>query len=332
MKKLIIPMLTMLLTMGCTRMVRLNDASEYTADRYSPQYASGFRIKSRAGDTTSLMLEVYRPDTMRIVIPDGGFRSIMCLSSTYVGALGELGESARISAVSAKEFITDTLVRAHAADIGYDGAMNYEALLAVKPDIALIYGIGGTSPIAHKLDELNVPYVYINDFEEQDPLGRAEWIVALGALAGRSDASGRFGDVAAAYKAADDSVPVMINAPYSGSWFIPGSDSYMVRLLHDAGARLTAPVHDGVDSKPIDIEEALPALKKADIWLFPGQAATIAQVRQMVPKAQFDGRIWNQTPDFYESGATRPDLVLKELQAIIKGESPDSTRYFIRLK
>lgn len=332
MKKFIPALLLLLLTVGCTRIVKLNDTAQYTVDRYVPQYASGFRLKSRPADTASVMLEVYRPDTMRIIIPRGGFRSIMCLSSTYVGALAELGESGRISAVSAKEFITDPTVRAHAADVGYDGAMNYEAMLAAKPDIALIYGIGGPSPIAPKLDELAVPYIYINDFEEQDPLGRAEWSVALGALAGRDNAAARFSRIAEAYRPVAGSVPVMINAPYSGAWFIPGSDNYMIRLLHDAGARLTAPAHDGVDSKPIDIEEALPALKNADIWLFPGQAASIAQLGQMVPKARFDGPVWNQTPDFYESGASRPDLVLKELQAIVKGESPDSTRYFIRLK
>lgn len=321
-----------LLLVSCTRIVRLNETSSaYTDVTYRPRYATGFTVKSLPGDSTMRMLEVYRPDTMRIVIPRGGFGSFLCMSSTYVGALTEIGEGDKIVAVSNRDYLTDEAVKARTVDVGYDGAMDYEAVLGAKPEVALIYGIGGKSPIEPKLEELSLPYIYINDFEEQNPLGRAEWMVALGVLAG-NDCRIKFNKIASDYHPVEDSVPVMINAPYGGVWFIPAKDNYMSKLIADAGARISVAQANGVESFSIDIEEALPALSGARLWLNPGQAKSMADVRRMVPKVRFSGAVWNQTPEFYESGAIRPDRVVKELQSIVGGEAPDSLRYFVRLR
>lgn len=321
-----------LLLSGCTHAVRIDSAAECSAVAYEPTYAQGFRILSNPADSTRLALEVYRPDTMRIAIPRGGFRSLVCMSSTYVGALSTLGADSCIAAVSGSRYLTNRDVANRAVDVGYEGAMDYERLLSVKPDLALIYGVGGESSIASKLAELSVPYIYISDFEEQNPLGRAEWIVALGALVG-ADGSSKFQEICTAYQPQTDSVAaVMVNAPYSGSWFIPGTENYMSQLLRDSGARLTAPQPAGVESRPIDLEEALPALKAAQFWLNPGQVETMKQVKALVPKANFSGQVWNQTADFFESGASHPHLVLDELKQIFQSTAPDSMRYFRRIR
>ena len=318
---------------SCTHTVSIDTLpDDFSTEVYTPSHATGFRLLACDSDSTLLALEVYRPDTMRIAIPRGGFTQLLCMSSTYVGALTTIGADDRIVAVSGKQYLTNRRVAERAAEVGYEGAMDYEALLAAKPDLALIYGVGGESALAAKLAELSVPYVYISDFEEQSPIGRAEWMVALGALAG-VDGTERFEQIRQAYRpVADSTAAVMINAPYSGSWFIPGRDNYMSQLLRDAGARLTAPQPSGYESRPIDREQALPALERADYWLNPGQAETMEQVRALVPQAKFGGSVWNQTPDFYESGASRPDLVLEELQKIFSASAPDSMRYFKRIR
>lgn len=312
-------------------MVRIEEASDFTKEAYSPRYATGFRLYSLPEDTTHLALEVYRPDTMRISIPRGGYRSLLCMSSTYVGALSVLGTDSMIVAASSKEYIVNKSVKTRAAEAGYEGAMDYEAILAAKPDIALIYGIGGRSSIEGKLEELSIPFVYINDFEEQDPLGRAEWIVALGALTG-TDGKPIFTDIEKAYIPSVGDKRVMINAPYSGNWFIPGKGNYISKLISDAGGRICVNQASGAQSTPVDLEEALPALASAQIWLNPGQVNTLAEAQRLVPKGKFKADVWNQTPDFYESGASRPDLVLEELKQIFNGTASDSMRYFTRLR
>lgn len=324
--------LVALLICGCTRFVALDRLHDYNTTVYEPHYATGFRILANDNDSSLLALEVYRPDTMRIAIPRGGFGSLMCMSSTYVGALSTLGADSTIVAVSGKRYLTNRAVANRAVEVGYEGAMDYESILAAKPEMALIYGIGGQSPLAAKLRELSVPFIYISDFEEQSPLGRAEWLVAIGALAGK-DGSKAFNEIAGAYAPESEAIAsVMVNGPYSGSWFIPGSENYMSQLLHDAGGRLNIAQPDGYESRPVDLEQAIPALESADFWLFPGQVESLDQTRMLVPKARFSGEVWNQSGDFYETGASRPDLVVGELKLILNREATDSLRYFYRLK
>lgn len=324
--------LTALILCGCTRIVKIDHPEDFNRIAYEPRYATGFRLLANDRDTTLLAIEVYRPDTLRLAIPRSGFSRLMCMSSTYVGALTTIGADSTIVAVSGKQYLTNRKVAEHAVEVGHEGAMDYEAILTAKPELALIYGIGGKSPLAQKLDELSVPHLYISDFEEQSPLGRAEWMVALGALVG-IDASTVFNGIAANYEpAAGPYVGVMVNGPYSGNWFIPGRDNYMSQLLRDSGARFVIEQPHGYESRPVDLEQALPALKTADFWLFPGQVENLSQTKMMVPKARFNGEVWNQTGDFYETGASRPDLVISELKQIFKREAPDSLRYFFRLK
>lgn len=324
------------LTLSCTKVVKLppkHGGSEFTQAFYVPEYASGFRIMSLPDDTTQLMLEVFAPDTARVVIPEGGFRRVVTMSSTYIAHLEAAGALDRLVGASSPNYISSPAVRAISLpDVGHDGAMNYEQLIAVKPELVMLYGVGGPSPIVPKLEELQIPYVYISDFEEQSPLGRAEWVVASGALVGK-DLRSFFKSVERAYSPAEGSVPVMINAPYGGTWFIPGKEGFMSRLIADAGGRIIAPQEGGHESRPIDSEEALLALSNSRLWLCPGSATNQAELRLAVPKARFSGDVWNQTSDFYESGAVRPDSVLSELKQIMSETvSVDSLRYFYRVK
>lgn len=331
MNKLIISLFLVIGITACTRTVLIKSADDYTREIYTPRYANGFRIYSIPSDSSQLALEVYRPDTMRIAIPIGGFRSLLCMSSTYVGNLSYLGADSLIVAVSCRDYLNDTIVKNRAVEIGYEGAIDYEAILSVKPDIALIYGIGGHSSIEGRLEELSIPYVYINDFEEQNPLGRAEWMVALGALTG-TDRQHCFSEIVDNYRPAEGNVSVMLNAPYSGAWFIPGRANYISRLISDAGGKICVNQQSGAESTTIDLEEAIPALAGAEIWLNPGQVSDLAAVKNLVPKAKVNAKVWNQTSDFFEYGAARPDLVLNELQQIFQGSASDSLRFFTRLK
>ncbi len=336
MKKLLILLAGMALLTACGGPVKLepkHPVGDYSALFYEPAYAGGFRIFSLPSDSTMLMLETYTPDTMRVVIPRGGFQRLVSMSSTYVAHLEEAGRLERLVGASSPDYISSEAVRAmNLPDVGYDGAMDYERLVSVKPEMVLLYGIGGPSPIEGKLRELDIPYVYMSDFQEQTPLGRAEWLVATGVLAG-VDMRSRFTEIQSGYRPESDSVSVMMNAPYGGTWFIPGAEGYMSRLIYDAGGRIVAPQTPGTESSPIDSEQALMALASADVWLCPGASTNAAELRLAVPKSRFQGDVWNQTSRFYEDGAMRPDSVLGELKMIFKRMAPaDSLRYFYRVK
>ena len=102
--------------------------------------------------------------------------------------------------------------------------MNYELLLGLKPDVVLLYGIGDAqTAVTDKLKELYIPYMYVGEYLEESPLGKAEWLVALAELTdSREKGIEIFREIPKRYqvlKALTESVEqrptVMLNTPWN---------------------------------------------------------------------------------------------------------------------
>lgn len=377
-KSLNILLLILLLTLGCGR--PQTHPRNFTVTLYTPQYASGFDIKGTPGGSSTL-LSVSNPwqgaDSVvsrLLILRDGeeapqGFdgqvlrgnaRRIVTTSSTHIAMLDAIGAAGTVVGVSGINFIANPTIqrgRDTIADIGYEGHFNYEALVGAAPDLVLLYGVSGASSMENKLRELGIPYVYIGDYVEESPLGKAEWLVALSEIVGRrADGQKRFAQIPAAYNAVKARLQglnapkptVMFNTPYGDSWFMPSTASYMVRLVNDAGGQYLYDKNTGNASKPIDLEEAYLLASKADCWLNAGggDTRTLAQLKLMTPKfgavkPVTSGRVFNNnlraTPgggnDFYESGVVHPDLVLRDLVKIFYPDLvPEEFVYYRKLQ
>ncbi len=294
----------------------------------------------------------------------GPARRIVCMSSSYVAFLSELGAADRIVGVSGGGFITDPEVSERIkagdiADVGYESGLDFERLAELKPDLMLVYGVrsGNEGGVAAKLREMGVPCVFVGEYLESTPQGRAEWTVAIGAMCGLTEeAERRFGEITRAYddlraraaaimEADGEGRPeVMFGVPYRDVWYVPGDDNYMVKLVRDAGGEYVCRGVGGSDSRPIDIEEAYVAMQRADFWLGTGSYDTIAALLADNPRFAgvppvSRGAVYNnnarRTPaggsDFWESGAVRPDRVLRDMVTILHPEATaDSTLYYYR--
>lgn len=311
---------------------------------YHCQYAKRFKL-FRNGDTT--LLQVLNPwqgakdITMeyRFTTP---FKRIVCMSSSHVAFLDAVGGFDNIIGASGLKFIFNPLVKtSQIVDVGYDNNLNYEAIVALKPDVVLVYEVSGEGSTAiAKLRQLGVPVIYIADYLENSPLGRAEWIVAFGALIGKEvQAAEFFEDIANSYNATkskvqtansiENSPKIMLNSPYRDVWYVPGDRSYIVKLINDAGGRYLAAGVDDDISRPISTEVAYQLMNQADLWLNPSQAQTLDEVIQAnhrfakLPVVS-QGRVYNNNArgtedggsDFWESGSVRADLVLMDLAKI----------------
>ena len=118
----------------------------------------------------------------------------------------------------------------------------------------------------------------------------------------------------------------------------------MVRLLRDAGAEYVCRGEDTDRSRPIGAEAAYVFASRADFWLNPGSANSLAEVAAGNPNfrqvpAFRTGRVYNnnarQTPmggsDFWESGVAAPDVVLKDLIRIFHPELlPNHEPYYFK--
>lgn len=273
------------------------------------------------------------------VVKDG-IKRIACMSSTYVAMLDAIGHADAITAVSGIGYINNKHVRQHAdaiTDIGYEGNIDYERLVSSHPDIVLLYGMNGASSMESKLTELGIPYAYIGDYLEEDPLGKAEWMVVIAELFDQRDrAKSHIDSIANLYDTVkakacglEPKPTVMLNTPYGDSWVMAPTSSYVARLISDAGGNYVYTANDTNRSMPIDMEEAYTLANASDVWINTGQYDNAAQLAKQFPKLAAarpiaNGQVWNfsrlQSPgggnDYWESGSINPHLVLTDLAKI----------------
>ena len=374
---LLIAVLTGLLASGCGGSAT-RSAADFTVEIYTPEYASGFDIRGRDKDAATLVtvrnpwqgagnveqhLLILRegakaPAGLDAQVVKAPVRHVVCMSSSHVAMFDALGEVRRISGVSGIDYISNTYVNEHrycgeVRDVGYDTNLNFELLASMRPDLVLLYGVTGENTVVTgKLRELGIPYVYIGDYVEESPLGKAEWLVLAAELcdlrAAGADTLQRIArdyQSLKAHPAPDAPRPkVMLNTPYRDTWFLPSTQSYMIRLIEDAGGEYVYTKNDSDTSVAVDMEEAYLLANAADFWLNVGACNTLAELTAQNPK--FSGipvvrkrNVYNnnrrQTPaggsDFWESGVVHPDLVLRDLRAIFSGDSVP-TCYYKRLE
>ncbi|WP_418982016.1 ABC transporter substrate-binding protein [Alistipes sp.] len=370
--------LVMLLAAACGP-AATRSAADFTRPVYTPAYATGFDIRG-ADDEQSTLLTVRNAwqgagdeEQHLLLLRDGeraaaGFDAqtvktpvhrVVCMSSSHVALFDAIGQIRRVTGVSGIDYISNPYVNAHrhcgeVREVGYDTNLDFELLAAMRPDVVLLYGVTGESGVVTgKLRELGIPYLYIGDYMEQSPLGKAEWLVLAAELCDCREAGIRvFEQIAERYNAlreriAADSAArprVMINTPYRDTWFMPSSRSYMIRLIEDAGGEYVYAQNHGNSSVAVDLEEAYLLARDADVWINVGACNSLAELTAQNPKfaripAVVNRRVWNnnrlRTPaggsDFWESGAVRPDAVLRDLHALLY-ETGDSTLYYQRLR
>lgn len=330
-----------------------NDKTVYDTVVYQPHYATGFTIVQDSDSIPAIIVKNPWQGadsveyTTRIEKPA---KRIVAMSSTFVAMLESLDAVDRIVGVSGKDYISSEALRQRGdkvADVGYDSNVDFEQLVMLNPDMVLLYGINGPSAIESKLTELGIPFMYAGDYMEQSPLGKAEWVVAIGQLIGEREKAIRLADsIATNYNELKKSVStaaskpkVMLNAPYGDSWWMPSTSNYMSQLIADAGGDYIYKENTGNASESIDIERAYMLMNDADVWINPGQATSLAQLADMTPRftdtAVFrSGNVYNNNRrntagggnDFYESGVMHPDIVLKDLVSVFHPEIyPDYT-------
>ena len=345
----------------------------FKQDVYTPEYATGFKILG-AKNAQSTLIQVSNPwqgaknVTMSYFIsrngelPPTGFtgptipagaQRIVCMSSSYIAMLDAVGQVDRIVAVSGINYIANPYILAHKDSIKDMGPeMNYELLLGLKPDVVLLYGIGDAqTAVTDKLKELAIPYMYVGEYLEESPLGKAEWLVALSELTDSRDTGiDVFREIPKRYQALKDLTAsieqrptVMFNTPWNDSWVMPSTQSYMVQLVTDAGADYIYKENTSNSSAPIGLETAYGLIQKADYWINVGTASTLDELKNMNPKfadakSVRDKTVYNNNlritatggNDYWESAVVRPNVVLRDLIHIFHPELVSDSTYYYR--
>ncbi len=278
------------------------------------------------------------PVAATIEIPIDG---ILSSSTTHLPLILDLDRLNDLVGVASMGWVNSEAVIAVAdrlVEFAPEGVLDTEAILATGADVLMTQG---TDDEAHQvLRDAGLPVVANAEWLEPTPLGRAEWIKYMSTLFNEeAAATERFDAIDAAYgevaakmaDIADDQRPtVMTGQVYADIYYAAGGQSYVAKLIADAGGNYVWADNTDTGSYEIDLETQLERAADADIWINGSSSWTsLASMVDEEPRygefaAQQNGNVWahnkivneNGGLDYWERGVTRPDLVLADLAKI----------------
>ncbi|HUX95528.1 MAG TPA: ABC transporter substrate-binding protein [Bacteroidales bacterium] len=283
--------------------------------------------------------------------------SIVCMSTTHVGMIVALGKGNAIKGLSGAGLVYDPEIsimvnKGFVSEVGYETSMNQELIIKLSPDIVMMYGIGSESAgHVNKIRELGIKIMFNGDYLETDPLSKAEWIKLFGVLFCREKlADSIFNEEMLAYgqirnivKNSKSAAPsVLLGLPFKDTWFVSPGNSFISKLIEDAGGNYLWKNTVSAFSMPYGLENVYIAAMNADYWLNIGTASRSDEIT-MVDKRLADLKCFknrnlynnnkrvNQSGgnDYWESGALRPHLILKDMASILHPELfPDHELFY----
>ena len=270
---------------------------------------------------------------------------IICMSTTHLAMISALNEENTISGVSGARFIYrktlyDKVKNGQILDIGYEANLNKELIIKTSPDLIMMYGIGSESAgYINKIKELGVKTIFNADYLENDPLGKAEWIKLFGALYCKEEmADSIFRSLSEEYlqikifidKNIDSRPGVILGLPFKDTWFISPGNSYISKIISDAGGNYLWKESESSVSMPFGIENVYLKALNADYWLNIGSVKSRDEIFSMDARLADlpcfkKGNLFNNNKrinnnggnDYWESGSLYPQLILKDVASIL---------------
>ncbi|PIF02223.1 MAG: iron ABC transporter substrate-binding protein [Draconibacterium sp.] len=260
-------------------------------------------------------------------------KRIICLSSTQLTYFFALDNIENIVATNSsrhlfhkemKQRIKAGLVK----QVGKEGQFNTELIASLNPDIIFVspFKTGGYDA----LKSLGFNLVPMAAYEEETPLGRAEWIKMIAAFTGQEQkADSIFSAVAAHYEslkalaAKVEKRPTIFSGKMrSGTWYVPGGDSFYAHYFKDAGAEYIFKDNKKA-AYPLDFESVYATAAECDFWrlLLPEEigydkAALKAEDSRYADFKSFtNGNIIAcniRKKPYYEQNAMKPDVLLAD--------------------
>ena len=349
------------------------DANNETADtKNSIIYSKGFSINKCDGFS---VLKISNPwpksnksytyilQSQKGIIPDSlkkyttiqvPIQSIIVTSTTHIPSLEMLGVENSLLGFPNLDYVSTTKVRTRIdnkkiKEIGKEQSLNTEVILDLNPDLIVGYGIDNNNPTYDNLEKSGLKIIYNGDWNEQSPLGKAEWIKFFGALYGLdTKAETIFNKIEKDYKSmhqlalkAKTNPTILCGEMYENIWYMPQGKSWSSLFFKDAKTNYLWNQTAGTGSLSLPFETVLEKAKNAEFW-FQGSFSSLQEMQNSnIHYNQFDAftnkKIYSFAAKkgktggvlFYELAGNRPDLVLKDILKIVHPELlPDYELYF----
>ncbi|MBT3786160.1 hypothetical protein HOF92_14395 [bacterium] len=338
--------------------------SHHHASRIDLRYAKGFQV-SYSGDIKIVTVGNLRdpsekPHSYILVPKDSGplpplpsgqvvrtpIRRAGSLSTTHLSHFVDLGLRRRLKAFSKLEYIQSPQLRemVEMGNIVATGfGMDEIREVGMKNELELILGFGPGEPETRfrSLVLSGIPVALNREYMDPHPLGYAEWIKFTALFFHQEALAERvFSTMEKKYlgwvKEAKNCTlhpKVLLNALHSGTWYLPGGNTYWPNLIKDAGGTYVLQKNNSTQgSLPYTFDEVYALGSDARFWL-NSEGFSCSELAQKDKRyARFNSfknkNVFNRNKkqsqglpdDYYENGLSHPDVLLKDLVAIFHPE------------
>lgn len=338
------------------------------------KYAKGFELYNYNGFSilkikkpwpTALHNYIYILKEKNGIIPDSlkqnpiidiPIKSVIATSTTHLASLEMLNVQdlligfPNLSYISSKKIRT-RIKQGKVEELGSNLNLNIEKIIDLNPSLLVGYGIDNNNSSLDNLQKSGVQIVLNGDWNEQSPLGKAEWIKFFGALFNKNElANTLFTSVEKSYtktkslgQKANYQPTVLSGGMYQDLWYVPEGNSWGSLFIKDANAAYIWKNTKGTGSLSLPFEVVFEKANQADFWIGPGDFISLKNLEQSNPhyanfKAFETKKVYSYSFKkgetggvlYYELAANRPDLVLKDLVKIFHPELlPDYKLFFL---
>ncbi len=291
-------------------------------------------------------------DTIYIKIP---VESYITTSVTHLQSLKSLGVIHLMKAFPNTDYIADPDILKRVrqgliTDIGSPNAMDTEKVFAINPDVIFVFGSGPRDKSYDLLEQNGIKVVYVAEWMETHPLGRAEWIKFFGLFFDKKSTAdsiyqhikSRYGQWTVRNADTLQRPKIFQGGRYGDKWYVPGGKSWVARLIHDAGGQYLI-TNNETASTLLNNEQALLLLEQADIWINPGTWTSFTRLEEEFPPVrQFKvfkhKKIYSayiKTNDFgkneyFEKSVLYPDKLLEDYRSIFSENYPKNELNFMQ--
>jgi len=280
---------------------------------------------------------------MKINIP---LKNIVVTSTTHIPSLEMLNEENSLVGFPNLSYISSGKVRAlidakKIKELGGNQSLNTEVLIDLQPEVIIGYGLDNNNPTLDNLQKSGLKVMLNGDWNEETPLGKAEWIKFFGALYGKQkEANEIFNKIEKDFlktieiaNNATSNPTILAGDMFEDKWYLPKGTSWGSQLLAQAKGDYLWKETSGTGSLSLSFETVFEKAKDADFWITSGQFSSLKQMTDANPhykqfKAFQNKNVYSFAGKkgktggvlYYELAPNRPDLVLKDLVKILHPE------------
>lgn len=273
--------------------------------------------------------------------------SVMVVPAAVNAYLDALGLTDKITGLSEPDYVFNENVRnlirqKKIETIGNYNELLIEKIMINKPGVFVSTSNPNLAKFHAQLEKEGIKIIYIDEYLEDHPLGKSEYLKIFGKLFGKEkEAEKLFGEIEENYKSIKSKVEleaksepaILASGMYGDVWYMPGGNSFQAKFFADAGGGFLwkNDIHAGTLN--LSFEEVFEKGNNADIWVNAGDFDNLEDLAASYPnykwfsayknKQVFNwGKRKNETGanDYFEMGTVRPDWVLKDLATIFHPE------------